>query len=199
MRTGVRLWVRTALLAGTLQLLAPEATTLAQTAPTQPSAAAQERDGQHDFDFAMGSWKIHLSKLEHALSGSKKWIQFDGTIQAHKIWDGSANIEEVVLNSPSGIIKGLTVRLYNVQTHQWTIYWANSKNGSIDPAPQIGQFKNGLGEFYGQDTYNGKLVYVRYLWSKTDTGTPHFEQSYSNDGGKTWEVNWVTDQTRVGP
>ena len=199
MRTGVRGWVRLGLLAGLLQLLAPEPVTRAQTAPGQPAAGRQEPDGQHDFDFSMGSWKIHLSKLEHALSGSKKWIQFDGTIQAHKIWDGSGNIEEVVLNSPSGIIKGLTVRLYNAQTHQWTIYWANSKNGSIDPIPQIGQFKNGQGEFYGQDTYNGKLVYVRFLWSKTDTGTPHFEQSYSDDGGKTWEVNWVTDQTRVSP
>jgi len=197
MQTRVRLWVRTALLAGALQLLVPEAATRAQTAPPQPAAAARERDGQHDFDFAMGSWKIHLSKLEHPFSGSNKWIQFDGTLQTHKIWDGLGNVEEVVLNSPSGIIKGLAVRIYNPQTHQWAIYWANSKNSSIDPIPQIGQFKDGLGAFYGQDTYNGKLVYVRFLWSKTDTSTPHFEQSFSNDGGKTWEVNWVTDQTRV--
>ena len=192
MRTGVRGWVRTALWVGALQLLAPGATTLAQTQPAG-------HDGQHDFDFDMGSWKIHLSRLEHPPAGSKKWIQFDGTLHAHPIWDGLGNIEEVELNSPGGLIKGLTVRLYNLQTRQWTIYWANSKNGSIDPAPQVGQFKNGHGEFYGQDTYNGKPIYVRYLWTRTDTDTPHFEQSYSEDGGKTWEVNWVTDQRRVGP
>lgn len=197
MRTGLRGWIRTALLAGSLQLLAPEAATLAQTTPGQTAAAVQERDGQHDFDFEMGNWKAHLSRLEHPLAGSRKWIHFDGTFSAHKIWNGRGNIEEVELDSPTGPIEGLTVRIYNPQTHQWTIYWANSKNGTIDSAPQIGQFKNGRGEFYGQDTLNGKLIYVRYVWTKTDTATPHFEQSYSDDGGKTWEVNWVTDQTRV--
>jgi hypothetical protein len=180
-----------------LLLLPSGAPSLAQTGS---AAAAPERDGQHDFDFEMGNWKAHLRRLDHPLAGSKKWIEFDGTFSAHKIWNGRANIEEVELNSPSGPIEGLTVRLYNPQTHQWAIYWANSKNGSIDPAPQIGQFfKDGHGEFYGQDTYNGKLIYVRYAWSKTDTDTPHFEQAYSIDGGKTWEVNWITDQKRVSP
>lgn len=202
MRTGVREMVRTALLIGSVSLLTSGPTTFAQNGPgrdgpAQTPAGAQERDGQHGFDFDMGSWKIHLSRLEHPLAGSKKWIQFDGTLHAHKIWDGLGNIEEAELNSPSGAIKGLTVRLYNPQTHQWAIYWANSKNGLIDPAPQFGEFKSGRGEFYGQDTFNGKSIYVRYLWTKTDTDTPHFEQSYSDDGGKTWEVNWVTDQTRV--
>jgi hypothetical protein len=66
----------------------------------------------------------------------------------------------------------------------------------MDPTPQVGQFKNGRGEFYGTDTWNGKQVYVRFLWTNTNTDKPHFEQSYSEDGGKTWEVNWITDQTR---
>jgi hypothetical protein len=116
---------------------------------------------------------------------------------AHKIWDGSANIEEVELNSPAGPIEGLTVRLYNPQSRQWSIYCANSKNGSMDTSAQVGQFKNGRGEFYGQDVLDGKLIYVRFVWTKTNSDSPHFEQSYSSDGGKTWEVNWITDQTRV--
>ena len=188
--------IQAVLVAGTLLLLPSGVPSLAQTGA---ATATSERDGQHDFDFEMGNWKAHLKRLEHPLAGSTKWIEFDGTFSAHKIWNGRANIEEVELNSPTGPIEGLTVRLYNSQTHQWTIYWANSKNGSIDPAPQIGQFKDGHGEFYGQDTLNGKLIYVRYAWTKTDTDTPHFEQAYSNDGGKTWEVNWITDQKRVNP
>lgn len=154
-----------------------------------------ERDGQHDFDFALGSWKAHLKRLDHPLTGSKTWVEFDGTFVARKVWDGRAMIEEVELDSPGGHMEGLTLRLYNAQTHQWSIYWANSKNGAMDPTPQVGQFQNGRGEFYGTDTLNGKLIYVRFVW--TNTNTPHFEQSYSDDGGKTWEVNWITDQRRL--
>jgi hypothetical protein len=156
-----------------------------------------ERDGQHDFDFALGNWKAHLKRLEHPLTGSKTWVEFDGTFVARKVWDGRAMIEEVELDSPGGHIEGLTLRLYNAHTHQWSIYWANSKNGAMDTSPQVGQFKNGRGEFYGTDTLNGKLIYVRFVWTNTNTNTPHFEQSYSDDGGKTWEVNWMTDQTRI--
>lgn len=160
-------------------------------------AAHTERDGQHDFDFALGTWKAHLKRLEHPLTGSKTWVEFDGTFVARKVWDGRSTIEEVELDSPGGHIEGLTLRLYNTQTHQWSIYWANSKNGAMDTSPQVGQFKNGRGEFYGTDSLNGKLIYVRFVWTNTNTDKPHFEQSYSEDGGKTWEVNWITDQIRV--
>ena len=170
-----------------------------QTESSAPKAGSQtttpERDGQHDFDFALGAWRAHLKRLEHPLTGSSTWVEFDGTFVARKVWDGRAMIEEVELNSPGGHIEGLTLRLYSPQTHLWSIYWANSKNGVMDASPQVGQFKNGRGEFYGTDTLNGKLIYVRFVW--TNTNTPHFEQSYSDDGGKTWEVNWITDQTRT--
>jgi hypothetical protein len=177
-------------------------TALAQTSPVAaqtatPTVTTGERDGQHDFDFTLGAWKIHLSKLQDPMTGSKRWVEFDGTVVGRKVWAGRANLEEFVASSPTGPIEGLTLRLYNPETHQWSIYWANSKNGAIDPAPQVGGFKDGRGEFYGQDTLNGKLIYVRFVWTNTDTDKPHFEQSFSADGGKTWEVNWITDQTRV--
>jgi hypothetical protein len=156
-----------------------------------------ERDGQRYFDFALGTWKAHLKQLEHPLTGSNNWVEFDGTFVASKVWDGRAISEEVELDSPTGHIEGLALRLYNAQTHQWSIYWANSKNGVMDTSPQVGQFKNGRSEFYGTDTLNGKLLYVRFVWTNTNTNTPHFEQSYSDDRGKTWEVNWITDQTRI--
>jgi hypothetical protein len=164
---------------------------------TSAKQTPAERDGQHDFDFELGSWKIHLKRLLHPLAGSTTWVEFDGTSVTRKVWDGRADLEEFETDSPvGGHIEGLTLRLYNPQTHQWSLYWANSKNGAIEP-PQVGQFKNGRGEFYGQDTLNGKLIFVRFIWSGTNTTSPHFEQSFSDDGGKTWEVNWITDQTRV--
>jgi hypothetical protein len=189
------------LLALALLFVAYSGAGLAQTDSAAPMGGSQtttsERDGQHDFDFALGTWKAHLKRLEHPLTGSKTWVEFDGNFVARKVWDGRAMIEEVELDSPSGHIEGLTLRLYNPQTRQWSIYWANSKNGVMDTSAQVGQFKNGRGEFYGTDTLNGKLIYVRFVWTNTDTSNPHFEQSYSDDGGKTWEVNWITDQTRM--
>jgi hypothetical protein len=158
---------------------------------------AAERDGQHDFDFELGSWNIHLKRRLHPLTGSTTWVEFDGTSVTRKVWDGRSQLEEFETDSPvAGHIEGLTLRLYNQQSHQWSLYWANSNGGSIVP-PQVGEFKNGRGEFYGQDTLNGKAIYIRFIWSATATNTPHFEQSFSDDGGKTWEVNWITDQTRI--
>jgi hypothetical protein len=160
-------------------------------------ATAERRDGQRDFDFELGSWKIHLKRLQHPLSGSNTWTEFDGTTVTRKVWDGRSQIEEFEVDSPTGHIEGLTLRLYNPETHQWSLYWANSKQGTMGGPPNVGEFKNGRGEFFCQDTFNGRLVLVRYVWSDITPTTAHFEQSYSDDGGKTWEVNWITDQKRV--
>jgi hypothetical protein len=168
-----------------------------EAAKTSVQPAPAERDGQHDFDFEMGSWKIHLKRRVHPLTGSNTWVEFDGTSVTRKVWDGRSQLEEFETESAvAGHIEGLTLRLYNPQSHQWSLYWANSKGGPIFP-PQIGEFKNGRGEFYGQDTLDGRAIFIRFIWSDTTTNTPHFEQSFSDDGGKTWEVNWITDQTRV--
>src|ERR1700691_121247 len=154
------------------------------------------KDGQHDFDFELGSWDIHLKRLLHPLTGSTTWVRFDGGSFTQKVWNGRSQLEEFETDGAQGHIEGLTLRLYNRQSHQWSLYWANSKDG-ITVAPQVGEFKNGRGEFYGQDTLNGKAILIRFVWSDATTNTPHFEQSFSTDGGKSWEVNWITDQTRV--
>jgi hypothetical protein len=191
--------IRSGLLFGILAFVAYATLAAAQTDSSAAKPAAQanaERDGQHDFDFELGSWKIHLKRRLHPLTGSNTWVEFDGTSVTRKLWSGRSQIEEFETDGAGGHIEGLTLRTYNPQTHQWNLYWANSKDGLVVPA-QVGEFKNGQGEFYAQDTLNGKLIYVRFIWSKTDSNVPHFEQSFSDDGGKTWEVNWITDQTRV--
>jgi hypothetical protein len=180
-------------------LLLSHAVAAVAQVPAKSGSATSVHDGQHDFDYLLGSWRIHLKKRLHPLTGSNQWIEFDGTVVCRTIWNGLAEVEEFVVDSPEQniFIKGLTIRLYNPQTHQWSIYWANSKNGTIDPAPQVGQFTEGRGEFYGQDTLDGRSIYVRFIWTNTTSSAPHFEQSFSADGGKTWEVNWITEQSRT--
>lgn len=162
--------------------------------------AAPAHDGQHDFDYLIGSWTIHLKKRVHLLSNADEWIEFDGKVTCRTVWDGNAEVEEFVVDAPDKNIhiQGLATRLYNQATGQWSIYWANRKNGVMDPTPVVGGFDPaGNGEFYGFDTYEGRQVLVRFAWTNTRTARPHFEQSYSPDGGKTWEVNWITEQTKV--
>jgi hypothetical protein len=163
-------------------------TNLQQTSP--------ERDGQHDFDFEMGEWKTHLKRLLHPLSGSSTWVEYDGITIGKKVWDGRANLIELTADGPAGHFEGLSLRLYNPDTHQWSLNFANSKNGTL-AIPAIGEFKNGRGEFYNQDTFNGRSIFVRFIISGITLNSCHFEQSFSDDGGKTWEVNWIATDTRI--
>jgi hypothetical protein len=170
-----------------------------ETATTSVPHTATEPDGQHDFDFEIGTWKIHLKRLDHRLVGSTNWVEFDGTSVTRKVWGGRADLEEFETDSPAGgHIEGLTLRLYDPQTRQWSLYWATSKSAAMG-VPTIGEFKNGRGEFFDTEPSgaNGRSILCRFVWTNTNTDTPHFEQSFSEDGGKTWEVNWITDQTRV--
>jgi len=185
-----------------IALVAPLA--ISAQAPTgmAPKVAQESpalRDGQHDFDFEMGNWTTHLSRLEKPLTGSTKWIEFDGTIVGRPIWNGKANLDEFEAEGPSGHIQGLTLRLYNPESHQWSLYWANSKNGTLPPPPTVGSFssKNGRGEFYDQELFNGRMIFVRYVWSDITPTSARFVQSYSDDGGKTWEDNWISTMQRV--
>lgn len=166
----------------------------------KPKAAvpqAEPRDGQRDFDWAIGRWKMKLRRLKKPLSGSTEWNEFVGTTRAIPFWDGKGQLEEFNVDSPVvGRIDGITVRLYSPTSRQWSLNWANQKKGSFD-VPTVGEFKDGRGEFFDMEIYEGRQILVRYLWSNITPTSAHFEQSFSTDGGKTWEVNWITDQTRI--
>ena len=161
-------------------------------------ASAEPRDGSHDFDFELGNWKIKLRRLEHALSGSTKWIEYNGTSTTKPLWNGKAQVEELQIDSTTGVhLEGMTVRTYNPTAHQWYLSWANAKNGIFAQPPTVGEFKGDHGEFYDSEEFEGRWIMVRLVWSKITKTSAHFEQAFSADGGKTWEVNWITDQTRV--
>ena len=163
---------------------------------TVASVPATSSNGQHDFDFEEGRWSIHLKRLLHPLSGSGSWVEFEGTSVTRRVWDGKAWLEEFETSGATGKVQGLTLRLYHPDSRQWYLYWSNAKDGVMG-APTIGQFRNGIGEFYDQEPFNGRAILVRYVWSRITPSSAHFEQSFSDDGGKTWEVNWITDQTKV--
>ena len=160
--------------------------------PQMPAVA--EQAGQHDFDFFFGNWKYHLKRLVHPLTGSRTWVEADGNAVVHKVWGGRADLSETLADRGSGRIVGLTLRTFNPKTHQWYLYWANSRDGVI-AVPQIGEFKNGIGEFYAQDTLDDRAILVRFVWTGTTSKVVHFEQSFSADGGKSWEVNWISESS----
>jgi hypothetical protein len=163
-----------------------------------PVAPVAERDGQHDFDFEIGTWKTHLRRLQHPLTGSTTWLEYEGTSVVRKVWDGRANLVELEVDGPTGHIEGLSLRLYNPESHQWSINFANSAGGTLS-TPTIGEFKNGRGEFYDQEPFKGRAILVRNVWSDITPNSCHFEQAFSDDGGKTWEVNWIATDTRSSP
>ncbi len=172
---------------------------MAQAQPRAASKAAtlpSQRDGSHDFDFEIGLWKTHLKRLVHPLSGSTQWVECEGITRVRKVWNGRANLVELEADCPGGHFEGLNLRLYNPDSHQWSLNFSNSKGGTL-AQPTIGEFKNGRGEFFDQETFNVRAILVRFVISEITTDSCHFEQAFSADGGKTWEVNWIATDTRI--
>jgi hypothetical protein len=167
---------------------------------TSQAAAAPltaERDGQRDFDFETGTWDTHVRLLRNPLSGAAPdWAEYRGTSVVRPLMDGRANVVELSVAGPTGQIEGLSLRLYNPQTHQWSLNYASVRSGSLT-APVHGRFDGtGRGNFYGADMLEGRAILVRFVISEVTANSARFEQSFSADGGVTWEVNWIAVDTR---
>ncbi len=162
---------------------------------TQTQQSSAERDGQHDFDFNFGTWKTHIRRLQHPLTGSTTWTEMDGTVVVRKVWDGRAQLEEVEADGPNGHFEDLALFLYNPESRQWSFSFANVKSGTLSQ-PSVGEFKNGRGEFFDQEPLNGRMILVRIIWSDVTPDSHRFEQSFSDDGGKSWEPNLIAILTR---
>jgi len=181
-----------------LLALLPAMPALARQKATTPADApvAASRDGQHDFDFEIGTWKTHLKRLVHPLSGSTEWTEYEGVTTVRKVWNGRANLVELVADGPAGHFEGLNLRLYNPQSRQWSLNFSSASSGTLGQ-PTIGEFRGGRGEFYDQEDFNGRAILVRFVIIPIDNNTIRFEQAFSDDGGRTWEVNWVATDTRI--
>ncbi len=159
-----------------------------------PPQGAGERDGQHDFDWDIGRWQVHMRRLLHPLTGSTTWVEYQGTDVVRKVWDGRANLGEVELDGPAGHLEFLTLRLYNPESHQWSMNIASSATGILSP-PAVGGFEGGRGEFLDREDYDGRSIMVRFEVSVLTPAACRFEQSFSADGGKTWELNLIVNET----
>jgi hypothetical protein len=172
----------------------------AQTSSTNSLDAAKvEHDGGHDFDFLIGDWKAHVRRLPDRLNGSNTWDVYDGISNHKKLLDSNANFEQFEVDSPEKHlhIKGQTLRLYNPASHQWSIYLVDLDKGELSVPPVVGQFTGNRGEFFHQEDFKGRVILVRYVWLNISPQSARMEQSFSPDGGKTWEVNWICELSRA--
>ncbi len=155
-------------------------------------------DGAHDFDFLIGDWKAHVRRLPERLSGSTEWVEYDGISNHRKLFGSNSNLEEFEVDNPGKNlhIKAQTLRLYNPVSHQWSIYLADVDNGTLGLPPVVGEFTGKRGEFFDQEAYKGRAILVRYVWLDISPHAARMEQSFSADGGKSWEVNWICELSR---
>ncbi len=151
---------------------------------------------EHDFDFDLGTWKTHSTRLLHPLTGSKDWVEMDGTSVVKKVWGGRANLAEYSADGTGGHVELMALRWFNPTTREWNIDFATPKVGTLG-VPGVGIFKNGRVDFYDYEPINGRSVLVRFSMWKTALNTAQSEQAFSDDGGKTWEVNWINRYTRM--
>jgi hypothetical protein len=149
-----------------------------------------------DFDFEFGIWNTRLSRLVRPLTGSKDWVEYEGTTVVREVWGGGANLVELIVDGPAGHIEALSLRLWNPNSGQWSLNFASRATGVMTP-PVVGGFSDGRGEFHGQEVLDGRLISVRFVISDITPISCRFEQFFSRNAGKSWELNWIATDTRV--
>jgi hypothetical protein len=150
-----------------------------------------------DFDFEFGHWQVRHRRLKERLVGCTAWEEFPGQSDTRAVLGGNGNIEDNILHFPSGPYRAIAIRSYDPDSQNWAIWWLSSTDPHHLDVPVVGRFNNGVGAFFAQDFLNGRAVTVRFLWLKTETQTPRWEQAMSADAGATWETNWTMDFTRA--
>ncbi len=166
--------------------------------PDLVASSDKQRDGSHDFDYLIGNWKAHVRRLPDRLVGSHNWIEYDGISNHRKLLDTNSNFEEFELDNAEKHlhIKGQRLRMYNPESHQWSIYLLDLDKGVLNMPPMIGQFTGNRGEFLDQENYKERAILVRYVWLNLLPKSARMEQSFSDDDGRRWEVNWICELSR---
>ncbi len=153
---------------------------------------------EHDWDWLVGNWTVKHHRLKGRLVGSTTWEDFNGTSKLWLTLGGLGTVDDNVLELPEGTYRAVGMRAFDPKTGRWAIWWLDGRNPtSIDP-PVYGAFKDGVGTFVGDDTLNGRPIKVRFRWSEITANSARWEQAFSPDGGRTWEVNWVMQFSRAG-
>jgi hypothetical protein len=157
---------------------------------------ASASSSKHDFDFFEGKWKLHNRKLKSRLSNSNEWIEFESTQEMYRVLNGIGNIDNFLATFNGEPFEGMTVRLFNPATRLWSIYWADSNTGKLDP-PVVGSFENNVGHFFTRDSFNNKPIIVVFRWDKRDESNPVWSQASSDDNGISWEWNWYMFMSKM--
>lgn len=157
--------------------------------PELPALSANSADAD-DFSFLIGSWRVHHHRLKRRGAGEDSWADFEGTCRAWPLLGGAGNVDDNVLHAPSGSYRAVTVRRKDAASGLWSIWWLDERSPGFDP-PVKGSFKDGIGSFYGDDTFEGKPIRVRFVWSHSGANQARWEQAFSWDQERHWEVNWV--------
>ena len=149
--------------------------------------------GAADFDFLAGSWDVANRRLRAPLTGSDEWDEFPATSECRRFFGGAANLDEFSI--PARGFHGLTLRLFDPERQEWSLYWASSRDGRLQP-PVVGRFTGAVGTFYSHETYDGADITVRFIWSEITQNSARWEQAFSADDGQAWETNWTMIFTR---
>jgi hypothetical protein len=179
-----------------LSLLAAAATSLSSTANSRETAP-MSHDPVHDFDWLFGSWHVQHRRLKERLVNNIEWVPFDGTCVCQPLMAGAGNVDDNVLNLPEGSYRAVGLRAFHAKTNTWAICWLDGRNPHTIEVPVQGGFEDGVGTFLADDTLRGKPIKVRFQWSKITRTSARWEQAFSPDGGRTWEVNWMMEFTRT--
>ena len=161
----------------------------------QQSTPALNLTGARDFDFLIGEWSVHNKRLTERLRGSNSWEEFDATLGVRETLNGLGNVDQFKATLNGEYFEGMTVRLFDPTTELWSIYWADTRHPILQN-PMVGAFKQGKGEFFAREQFEGQEITVRFIWSGISNDTARWEQAFSPDDGVTWETNWIMNFTR---
>ncbi len=150
-----------------------------------------------DFDFLVGSWTVRHRRLKARLANCTEWEEFNGASTLWPLLGGAGNVDDNVLELPGGTYRAATFRSYDPKTGQWAIWWMDGRNPHALDVPMKGSFNDGVGTFLADDTFEGKPIKVRFLWSRIAANSCRWEQAFSQDGGRSWETNWEMDFRRA--
>jgi hypothetical protein len=185
--------MRHSLLAATAAVLSPALATAAGGAPEAPAGSSTAQD----FDFLIGNWNVAHRKLRERLVGSQDWDEFDGSCTLQTLLGGAANVDDNLLDAPGGAYRAASIRAFDAASRNWRIWWLDSRSPQDLGTPVMGSFSDGVGVFVADDSWKGTPVKVRFRWSDITSRSARWEQAFSTDGGKTWEINWVMRFTRA--
>ncbi len=159
------------------------------------TAASTANSRSRDFDFIIGKWMVTHRRLKTRLASDSNWDTFAGSCEAYPILGGMGNVDDNVLELPSGTYTGASIRVFDPTQDAWSIWWIDSRTANIAP-PVRGGFKAGTGTFYGDEELRGRPVKARFIWSDITDHSARWQQAFSNDNGTSWEVNWFMDFAR---